>query len=98
MYLPHHSATTVKAAGEFAFNQVQMLEFHVLHLTDYKRVLYLDSDIMPICNLDYIFELSSVTRHTSKKIWSCHGPKNQPMEAFSCSNLVLVNLKTTRDC
>lgn len=58
MYLPQHSATTVKAAEGFAFNQAQMLKFHMLHLTEYQRVLYLDSDIMPVCNLDYIFELS----------------------------------------
>ncbi|KAG7351036.1 glycosyl transferase family 8 protein [Nitzschia inconspicua] len=40
------------------FDSANMLKFHILELTEYKRVLYLDSDLMPLCNLDYIFELS----------------------------------------
>ena len=36
-----------------------MLEkFKVLNMTEYQRVLYLDSDILPLTNLDYIFESS----------------------------------------
>ncbi|KAG7354189.1 glycosyl transferase family 8 protein [Nitzschia inconspicua] len=40
------------------FDSANMLKFHILELTEYKRVLYLDSDLIPLCNLDYIFELS----------------------------------------
>jgi len=40
------------------FDSAQMLKFHILGLVEYRRVLYLDSDIMPVCNLDYIFQLS----------------------------------------
>lgn len=43
------------------FCQAQMLKFHILHLTDYQRVLFLDGDVMPLCNLDYLFELSMVS-------------------------------------
>jgi len=35
-----------------------MEKFRILKLTDYSRVMYLDYDVMPTCNLDYLFELS----------------------------------------
>ena len=35
---------TVQAAEGGAFHEAQMLKFHALHLTDYQRILYLDSD------------------------------------------------------
>jgi hypothetical protein len=37
---------------------VQLEKFHILELTEYSRVLYLDGDILPACPLDYIFEMS----------------------------------------
>lgn len=40
------------------FSSVQMLKFHLLRLTQYQRVLFLDSDVLPLCNLDYLFEMS----------------------------------------
>jgi hypothetical protein len=52
LYLP-----TATAATE-GFSSVQMLKFHVLRLVQYQRVLYIDSDILPLCNLDYLFDLS----------------------------------------
>ena len=33
-------------------------KFRILELTQYRRVLYLDRDLVPFCNLDYYFELS----------------------------------------
>jgi len=33
-------------------------KFRILQLTEYSRVLFIDADIMPLCNLDYMFELS----------------------------------------
>ena len=35
-----------------------MDKFEILDLVQYSRVLFLDSDIMPFCNLDYLFHLS----------------------------------------
>lgn len=35
-----------------------MNKFMVWNLTEYQRVLYLDSDVMPLTNLDYLFHLS----------------------------------------
>jgi hypothetical protein len=40
------------------FYAVVMEKFRVLELLEYSRVLFLDSDIMPWCSLDYMFELS----------------------------------------
>jgi len=33
-------------------------KFHVYSMTEYQRVLFLDTDVLPMTNLDYIFELS----------------------------------------
>ena len=33
-------------------------KFQILDLTEYSRVIFLDSDVIPLCNMDYIFELS----------------------------------------
>lgn len=40
------------------FDQANMHKFRVLQLTTYKRLLYMDSDMIPMCNLDYIFDMS----------------------------------------
>ncbi|KAL3893525.1 MAG: hypothetical protein SGARI_008124 [Bacillariaceae sp.] len=40
------------------FYNLMLEKFRVLELVEYIRVLYLASDILPECNLDYIFELS----------------------------------------
>lgn len=36
----------------------QLQKFRILELVEYSRILYLDADVMPLCNLDYLFELS----------------------------------------
>lgn len=40
------------------FHTAMMDKFRVLQLTQYQRVLYLDSDVIPLRNLDYLFQLS----------------------------------------
>ena len=40
------------------FYGLVMEKFRVLSLTDYSRVMFMDYDIMPLCNMDYLFELS----------------------------------------
>lgn len=40
------------------FYSATMDKFEILDLVQYSRVLFLDSDIMPFCNLDYLFHLS----------------------------------------
>ena len=43
---------------EESFYSAMMAKFYILNLTDYSRVLYLDADVLPLCNLDYVFEQS----------------------------------------
>jgi hypothetical protein len=40
------------------FHQIIMQKMVVLDLVEYRRVLFLDTDVMPFCNLDYVFQLS----------------------------------------
>lgn len=37
------------------FHTAMMAKFNILNLTQYERVMYLDSDVMPIWNMDYLF-------------------------------------------
>ena len=53
VYLPKFAARVHEK-----FYGLVMEKFRVLELTDYSRVLFLDSDIMPFCSFDYLFELS----------------------------------------
>lgn len=41
-----------------SFYSAQFEKFFILELTQYRRVLYLDADVMPMCNFDYLFHLS----------------------------------------
>ena len=49
-----------KFAGEVheQFYGLVMEKFRVLEMTEYSRVLFMDSDVMPLCNMDYMFEMS----------------------------------------
>ena len=38
------------------FYTAMMDKFRILELTAYSRVLFLDSDVMPLCNLDYVLD------------------------------------------
>jgi len=40
------------------FYTAQMDKFRILTMVEYRRVFYMDSDVIPLCNLDYFFELS----------------------------------------
>jgi len=41
-----------------SFYSAMLDKFQILDLTEYSRVIFLDSDVIPLCNMDYIFELS----------------------------------------
>ena len=41
-----------------SFYETVMNKFRVLQLTQYRRVILMDGDVMPVANLDYLFELS----------------------------------------
>ncbi|KAG7343788.1 glycosyl transferase family 8 protein [Nitzschia inconspicua] len=40
------------------FYTVQLEKFHILEWTEYSRVLFMDGDVLPFCDMDYLFELS----------------------------------------
>ena len=41
-----------------SFYETVMSKFRVLQLTQYRRVILMDGDVMPVSNLDFLFELS----------------------------------------
>ncbi|KAL7563031.1 hypothetical protein ACA910_013552 [Epithemia clementina (nom. ined.)] len=47
-----------KETGVEDYYELQFRKFDILSLTEYRRVLYLDGDVMPLGNLDYFFHLS----------------------------------------
>lgn len=49
-YLPKPAAET--------FYQAMMTKFTILNWTRYSRILYMDADVLPYCNLDYFFAFS----------------------------------------
>jgi hypothetical protein len=49
-YLPLESMDT--------FYTAMMAKFSVLEFTEYHRILFIDSDAIPLCNLDYLFHMS----------------------------------------
>ena len=49
------------------FHQIIMQKMVVLDLVEYRRVLFLDTDVMPFCNLDYVFRLSDGKNPILKK-------------------------------
>jgi alpha-N-acetylglucosamine transferase len=53
VYLPKYTHYKLES-----FYSLMMEKFRVLQLEEYSRVLYLDADILPLCNLDYMMKLS----------------------------------------
>ncbi|KAL7581402.1 hypothetical protein ACA910_021990 [Epithemia clementina (nom. ined.)] len=41
-----------------SFLSVMLQKFQILKMTQYQRILFLDADIVPFCNLDYLFHAS----------------------------------------
>jgi hypothetical protein len=50
----YESQRTAAASSQHLFDK-----FQILALTQYERVMYLGSDVLPVCNLDYLFTLST---------------------------------------
>lgn len=45
-------------SGKGTFYDLTMQKFIILEMTEYSRVLFLDADVLPVANLDYVFEMS----------------------------------------
>jgi len=48
----------MNSTGINNFGLASLLKFRILQMLEYKRVLFLDSDIIPLCNMDYMFQES----------------------------------------
>jgi hypothetical protein len=46
-----------KSATE-SFYEAQLEKFRILNMVEYRRVLFLDADVLPVGNMDYLFKLS----------------------------------------
>jgi hypothetical protein len=53
-----HYLPRMRSSIHETFYAMVQEKFRVLQLTQYHRVLFLDGDILPLCNLDYMFALS----------------------------------------
>lgn len=47
-----------QTTGRQSFYRTQLDKFRILGLTQYERILFMDGDVMPLGNLDLLFELS----------------------------------------
>ena len=49
---------THRAGSIVNFGMATLNKFRILQATEYDRVLFVDADILPLCNMDYMFEES----------------------------------------
>jgi lipopolysaccharide biosynthesis glycosyltransferase len=47
-----------RPAGKESFSELVYDKFRILQMTDYRRVMFLDGDVIPLANMDYLFRLS----------------------------------------
>jgi hypothetical protein len=58
LHIQVHYLPRMRSSIHETFYAMVQEKFRVLQLTQYHRVLFLDGDILPLCNLDYMFALS----------------------------------------
>ena len=63
-----------------SFAQLMYEKFRVLQMTQYTRVLYMDSDTMPLVNLDYLFHLSEPNDRITLRPNLIHSSKGEPCQ------------------
>ena len=51
-----------KPTRQLSFHDIVVQKLHVLSMTEYSKIIFLDADILPYCNLDYLFKLSESGR------------------------------------
>jgi alpha-N-acetylglucosamine transferase len=70
------------------FHRAVLDKFRILGLVEYRRVLLMDGDVMPIASLDYLFEMSDGENATLKENLITAG-KMEPANAVSLFLLYL---------
>jgi hypothetical protein len=59
----HVTVRQIPTVSNQTFHRLQLQKFRALGLVQYKRVMFLDCDVMPLVNLDVLFELSDPDVH-----------------------------------
>jgi hypothetical protein len=67
------------SSSSSSFYQLVMAKFHVWDLIDYTRVIFLDSDVLPLCPLDYLMELSETQQLLKQNV--LHAMYDDPVNA-----------------
>ncbi|KAL3926586.1 MAG: hypothetical protein SGARI_005556, partial [Bacillariaceae sp.] len=77
-YLPRFKSTNLER-----FYSLVLEKFRILQLDHYSRVMFVDNDILPKCNLDYLFELSEPKDDDKDRLKSnvVLGYKDEPANA-----------------
>lgn len=52
-----------------SFNSFMMEKFHILRFTEYKRALFFDADVLPLCNWDHYVKVT-MTHENEKSIFA----------------------------
>jgi len=60
-----------------SYYNIQMTKFRALALVQYRRVMYLDSDVLPLSNLDALFEASDPDADDNTIVASAKGKEQQ---------------------
>jgi hypothetical protein len=59
----HVTVRQIPTVRNQTFHRLQLQKFRALGLVQYTRVMFLDCDVMPLVNLDHLFELSDPLVH-----------------------------------
>lgn len=77
-YLPPTSTGNAHDGTNNGLSTIPLEKFRILDFLEYSRVFYLEADIMPNCNLDYLLELSEPETSTIATARSMEGIEQQP--------------------
>ena len=64
-----------------SFYELIAQKLQAFQLTDYDRVMVLDADVLPLCNLDYLFDLSSSRMDATAAPTILHAMYDDPVNA-----------------
>lgn len=64
-------------------------KFRILTLIEYSRIIFMDADLMPRCNLDYLFELSEPEQHEEEEANWAHQTQPPPPPPLLKQTLIL---------
>jgi hypothetical protein len=75
------------------FYSVVLEKFRILQLVQYSRVLFVDGDAWPLCNLDYLFDLSEPLPKPKQQLILSGGKGRSPTTTTTTKPLSTIQLK-----